>query len=221
MSDVNVADEVCIPSSVCDLPSFQEWAKSEEYPEHGWVSFLDGVIWVDMSMEQLFTHNAVKTEYANVLGPLVNREDHGYYFSDRVLLSNIAANLSTEPDGMFCSYEALAEDRVRFIEAADQGYVEVHGSPDMVLEVVSRYSVRKDTEVLRDLYFRADIAEYWLVDARSEPIRFDILRRNGRGYAATRKQKGWLKSKVFGRSFMLDMKRDRLGNPRFMLRVQD
>ena len=174
-----------------------------------------------MSAEQLFAHNRVKTCYAGVLSPIVESEELGYFFSDRVLLSNLAANLSTEPDGMFCSFAAVESGRVQFIEAADQGYVEVQGSPDMALEVISRYSVRKDTEVLRDLYFRAEVSEYWLVDARKEPAQFDILRRNGRDYVATRKQKGWIKSKVFNRSFLLETKIDRLRNPGFVLRVQE
>lgn len=221
MSEVNVADQVCIPSSICDLESFREWAKSEDYPERGWVSFLDGVVWVDMSMEQLFTHNRAKTCYSNVLSPIVENEELGYYFSDRVSLANVLANLSTEPDGMFCSFEGIKEGRVELVEAAGEGYVEISGTPEMVLEVVSRYSVRKDTDVLRDLYHRAEIPEYWLVDVRKEPIQFDILRLNGRGYVATRKQKGWIKSRVFGRSFLLETKADRLGNPRYFLRVED
>ena len=46
----------------------------------------------------------------------------------------------------------------------------------MVLEVVSRSSVEKDTEVLRAGLRPAGVREYWLVDARAEPLRFDILR---------------------------------------------
>ena len=40
------------------------------YPERGWVSFLDGEIWVDTDMEQLFSHNRVKTCFTIVLGGL-------------------------------------------------------------------------------------------------------------------------------------------------------
>jgi Uma2 family endonuclease len=88
----------------------------------------------------------------------------------------------------------------------------------MVLEVVSRHSVRKDTKILRNLYWRAGIPEYWLVDARKTPLQFDILRWTERGYSASRRREGWLKSKVFGRSFLLETKPDRLGHPQFFLR---
>ena len=218
MSVIVIADQVRIPSWVSDLESFRRWSRTDDYPERGWVSFLDGEIWVDMDMEQLFTHNQVKTEFTIVLGGLTKDEELGYFFSDRVLLSNESANLSTEPDGTFCSFNALEERRVYLVEGLEEGHVEIEGTPDMVLEVVSRHSVRKDTKVLRNLYWRAGIPEYWLVDARKNPPQFDILRWTERGYSSTRRRQGWLKSKVFGRSFLLETKPDRLGHPQFFLR---
>lgn len=220
MSTIVIADQVRIPSWVNDLESFRRWSRSRDYPERGWVSFLNGEIWVDMSMEQLFTHNQVKTEFTIVLGSLMKGEELGYFFSDRVLLSNEEANLSTEPDGSFCSFATIEAKRVSLVEGLEEGHVEIEGAPDMVLEVVSRYSVRKDTKILRNLYWRAGIAEYWLVDARKSPVQFDILSWTERGYSANRRRQGWLKSKVFGQSFLLETKPDRLGHPQFFLRMQ-
>ncbi len=219
MSTVVISDQVRIPSWVSDLGSFRRWSQSDDYPEKGWVSFLDGEIWVDTHMEQLFTHNQVKTEFTVVLAGLVKREERGYYFSDRTALSNKEANLSTEPDGTFCSFAAVEDRRVRLVEGVQGGYVEIEGSPDMVLEVVSTYSIRKDTKILRYLYSCAGIPEYWLIDARKTPLQFDILRWTERGYSAARRRQGWLKSKVFGQSFLLETKTDRLGHPQFLLRL--
>jgi Uma2 family endonuclease len=219
MSTIVIADQVRIPCWVNDLESFRRWSQSRDYPERGWVSFLNGEIWVDMSMEQLFTHNQVKTEFTVVLGELVKREEMGYYFSDRVLLSNELANLSTEPDGTFCSFAAIEGKRVSLVEGKEEGHVEIEGRPDMVLEVVSAYSVRKDTKILRNLYWRAGIPEYWLVDARKTALQFDILRWTERGYSAARRSQGWLKSKVLGRLFLLETRPDRLGHPQFFLRM--
>jgi len=98
--------------------------------------------------------------------------------------------------------------------------VELEGAPDMVLEVVSQSCVQKDTVVLRDLYWRAGIREYWLVDVRVEKLRFDILSRGGRGYLTVRKSSGWAKSAVFGSSFRLTQKSDRLGYPEYTLTVR-
>jgi Uma2 family endonuclease len=218
MSTVVVADQVRIPSWVNDLESFSRWNWSNDYPERGWVSFLDGEIWVDTHMEQLFTHNRVKTCFTIALGGVAESEERGYS-SDRAFLSNEGAQLATEPDDTFCSFAALDGKRVTLVEGVEEGHVEIEGTADMVLEVVSTRSVRKDTKVLRGLYWTAGVPEYWLVDARKGPVQFDLLRWTPRGYTATRGKQNWLKSKVFGRSFRLETKADRLGNPQFFLRV--
>jgi Uma2 family endonuclease len=209
-----------IPPDIVDLESFRRWARSDDFPEEGRFSYLRGKIWIDLSMEQLFSHNQVKTEFTLVLGTLAKREKLGYFFSDGTLFSHPDVDLSTEPDGLLVSYQAVQDLRVRFIEGAHQGYVEVVGSPEMVLEVVSNRSVQKDTKDLRELYWEAEIQEYWLVDARKGVARFDLLRRGKRGYTAARPQDGWLRSGVFGRSFRLTQEADPLGHPRYTVEVR-
>ena len=49
----------------------------------------------------------------------------------------------------------------------------------MILEVISPGSVRKDTTVLRELYARAGIAEYWIVDPASNTLEIYVLRDRG------------------------------------------
>jgi Uma2 family endonuclease len=219
MVSILFEESVRIPADITDLESFRRWARSEEFPERGWLSYLRGEIWVDLSMEQLFTHNLVKTCFTVVLGGLVEAGKRGYFFSDRARLSNPDVDLSTEPDGVFVSYASVEELRVRFLEGKE-GHVEIVGSPDMVLEVVSSKSVRKDTQVLRGLYWEAGIPEYWLVDARGARPRFDLLRRGRRGYTSTRPQGGWLRSGVFGQSFRLTQQPDPLGHPHYTLEAQ-
>jgi Uma2 family endonuclease len=106
------------------------------------------------------------------------------------------------------------------IEGVDSGYVELEGSPDMVLEVVSDSSVEKDTQFLRDLYWKAGIREYWIADGRDTQADLTILRRSSRGYTATRKVAGWLKSAVFSNSFRLSRQLDSLGHPEFLLEIK-
>ena len=87
----------------------------------------------------------------------------------RVFLESLA-------DGVFLSTVSVQQKRVRVVEGKGRGHVELEGSPDMVLEVVSPSSVEKDIVILRQAYWEAGIPEYWLVDARAEPLKFDILR---------------------------------------------
>ena len=210
-----------IPPDIVDLESFRRWARSDDFPERGRFSYLAGKLWVDLSMEQLFTHNKVKTRFAAVLDTLVEDNKLGHYFSDRAFFTNPDADLSTEPDGVFVSYDAVRDLRVRSLEGVKGGHVEIVGSPDMTLEVVSSNSVRKDTKELRQRYWAAEVTEYWLVDARKEVVHFDILRRGRRGYTAARAQDGWLRSGVFGRSFRLTRQADPLGHPRYTLEVRE
>jgi Uma2 family endonuclease len=210
---------VSVPPWIRDLESFRSWAHSDEFPDSGQICYLNGEVWVDMSKEQ-FTHNQLKGEFGSVLMPLAKRMRPGRYFPDGYLLTNAAANLSTNPDGMFVSIKSLMTSRARLVEGSEEGFTELQGTPDMVLEMVSPSSVHKDTVVLLELYWKAGIDEYWLVDARGESLRFDILRRSARRYIATRKQAGWVKSRVFGRSFRLMYQADALGHPQYTLEMR-
>jgi Uma2 family endonuclease len=216
-SCVVIEDKACIPAWVDDLESFRRWAHSYEFPERGSFSYLNGEIWVDLSMEELFSHNQVKGEFTAVLGAIAKLLHLGYFICDRMLLTNPAANLSTEPDGCFGFWETVKSGRLRFVPGVHGGYMELEGTPDMVLEVVSGGSVKKDTVRLHELYWRAGITEYWLVDARAESLRFDIFRHTKDGYAPAEAQDGWLFSTVFGHAFRLIKETDPLGYPLYRL----
>lgn len=196
-----LADTIRMPAGFANLKAFRRWTKSSDYPERGEFSYLGGDLWVDLTMETLL-HNKIKSQFSAVLTLMVVEAGRlGHWLGDRMRLVNIVANLSTEPDGMFVSHKALQSGRVRLIDGAES--LEVIGSPDMVLEVVSKTSIQKDTVVLRDLYAAAGIPEYWLINPLAGEVAFDILRLTARGYSTTRKNDGWIKSAVFGKSFKL------------------
>jgi Uma2 family endonuclease len=220
LSAIVIGDGTRIPAWVTDLVSFRRWARSDQFPDHGRFSYLNGELWVDPDMEQLFSHNQVKAEMVFVLMGIVKRHSLGRFFPDRVFLSHPSTGLSTEPDGVFASWGTLRQKRLRLIRGVEEGFVELEGTPDMILEVVSTKSVRKDTTILRDLYWKTGVSEYWLVDARRNPPQFDVLRHTARSYVAARKQGQWVKSRVFDRSFRLAQETDRLGNPQYNLTVR-
>ena len=214
------ANQVTVPSWVVDLESFRRWADADDFPEFGRICYLKGQVWIDMSKEQVFTHVAVRHEIGFQITALIKAGLAGQFFPDGLFLSNEVANLAVVPDGTYVSDETLASGRARLIEGADEGYVELEGTPDMVLEVISRSSVNKDRVILRQAYWEARIPEYWLVDARKEPLTFDIFRHGVRGYVPARKQDGCVKSSVFGKSFRLTRTTNKLGNPVFTLEVR-
>lgn len=201
-----------IPPSANDLAGFRTWAKSEAFPQRGRISFLDTEIFIDMSPEELATHNLVKTETNRVVGNLNKKRQKGVFLADGALLTNVPANLSTEPDALFVLWRTLESGLVRLIprEGEEGQYMEVEGTPDWVLEVVSKYSVRKDTLQLRASYFRAGIPEYWLIDARGPKINFQVLLRGKTGFVAAPTRGGWQRSEVFGCYFRLIRRRGRM-----------
>ena len=212
--------EVPIPEWVVDLDSYRRWAHSDEFPKEGRICWLKGQVWIDMSKEQVYTHIQVKTDIASVWNQLRRASLGGLVLGDGLLLSNFVSDTACIPDGAYISRETLVSDRIRILESARGGFTEIQGSPDALLEVVSRSSIRKDTVVLKQAYWEAGVREYWLIDARREPLKFDIFRHTPRGYAPTRKVKGWLKSEVFGKSFRLTQTTNPLGHPEFLLEVK-
>ncbi len=214
------AENVTVPGKVTDRESFLCWTEDDSFPEHGRIDYLAGEIWIDTSEEQLFSHNQVKLAFYLTLGRLVEAGELGRFFPDGARVVHPEADLSAVPDAVFVSDSRFEQMRVRLVGGAERGYVRIEGGPDMVLEVVSDSSVQKDTVRLRELYRAAGVREYWLVDARREPPAFDILRRTARGYSATPKQGGWLRSAVFGKSFRLTSGADRHGRPRYSVDVR-
>jgi Uma2 family endonuclease len=216
---IELVDNPCvrIPAWVTNLETFRRWVFSEEFPEQGRIAFFRGYTWVDLSMET-WDHNRVKTRIISCLDRLGSDQGLGKVSSDRMRLTHPEADLSTEPDGMFLSKESFQHQRVQLARGGDS--IEVVGSPDMVLEVISTSSERKDTVELLELYWKAGIQEYWIVDVRKGALRFDILKHGPRGYSAVRKQKGWVKSPVFHNSFRLVRTEGELGLSEFTLEIR-
>jgi Uma2 family endonuclease len=221
-SIVLAGDDVLTPPSAHTLAGFRAWAKSEDFPERGRISFIDKVIFIDMSPEELETHGKVKAEITFSIVGLNKKRKRGIFCPDGTLVTNVTANLATEPDGSFITYESLDGGRVRLVPRQDEDreYIEVEGSPDWILEIVSKSSVRKDTQDLRERYHRAHIPEYWLVNAREKDIDFQVLLWGDADYVPAPRRRGWQRSAVFGRWFCLTRKRNRRGFWDYTLQIK-
>jgi Uma2 family endonuclease len=215
-----IEGKVVIPSWVDDLASFRAWRASADAPTSGEVAYLGSDIWVDLSMEEFLTHNQVKAAFDFAIMGIVQAAASGRYVPERMLLTNESAELSTEPDGLFFAWETVTSGRLRLVERADQGIIELEGAPDMLLEIVSKNSLRKDTVVLRELYWKAGVTEYWLVDVRDGALSFEILRHTADGYVPVGGDQRWIRSGVFGKKFQLDRRTDPIGHPQFLVLVE-
>jgi Uma2 family endonuclease len=204
---------VRIPTSASTLAGFRDWATSDSFPEHIRAAFIGQEIFIEMSNEDLDTHVTVKSEITRVLARLVRDSKLGQFFADGVLVTNMDASLSNNPDASFFTLESFRSGRMRLVTKQDKKdrYVEIEGTPDWVLEVISDSSVDKDTIKLREAYHRAGVREYWLIDARGDAIDFQILYCSKDFYEAAPQQGGWQQSRVFGRSFRLDRRLNQFG----------
>lgn len=139
---------------------------------------------------------------------LTARLKSGRMFEDGTRLSLPEVERSTEPDATFVSFASFRLNHVREMPGRLRGLTELEGSPDMVLEVVSDNSEEKDSSELPDLCYRAGILEYWRVDARHEPMVFEVFWRGEEGFIASSTSDSWRKSLVFGKWFQLNQSVD-------------
>jgi Uma2 family endonuclease len=216
-----IEDQIEIPLDIRSLGEFRRWALSDGFPERGRIDFVAGKIEVDMSPEDLFCHGKLKGLIYATLFQRTEGQDLGHLFIDSTRVSVPAAELSVEPDIVFISHECLDAGRVRLVpkSGGEPGrYVEVEGAPELIVEIVSDSSVTKDTQRLPAAYAAAGVGEFWLADARKEPVVFCIHHLVEGAYRpAQADADGYLRSNVLACRFRLDAQRDARGHWRFKL----
>lgn len=197
-----------IPEDAFTFEGFQRWIDSGEFPETGRIDYLEGNVDVDMSPENLFSHGTPKIAISSRLHILVAEAELGLVFSDSTRLKSRFADLSVEPDVVVVLKETFKAGKIRWSPASRRKgpgrYSGLDGAADLVVEVVSDGSVKKDTTRLPPLYARAGIPELWLVDARDADLRFEIHILHGGRYEIVRQdEKGWVRSPCLQRFFRL------------------
>jgi Uma2 family endonuclease len=171
------AEDIRIPRSLESLEAFREWMYTDAFPEKGRIDWICGEVEIDMSPEEIQFHSAVKSAISRKLGDLVDEGGRGVVYIDATRITAPEGEVSSEPDIVVVLFDSLAAGRARLVPRPGEraGSIEIEGAPDLVVECVSDSSVRKDSKLLREAYFRAGIPEYWIVDAREDPPRLDLL----------------------------------------------
>lgn len=190
---VNERETLTVPVWVNDLESFRRWSHTEEFPTDAKVLYFDGNILVDDSMERLL-HTIVKAAISRSIGNWSEQHLPGIVCIDKMRFMHKRANLSSEPDVVFITDESLT-DGTALVEDGDAS-LEIEGSPDLVVEIVSPSSKYKDEDILRKKYWQAGVKEYWIADSRKTPT-LTILKRNGKKFVTVAADAtGWLRSGV-------------------------
>ncbi|MBI3270811.1 MAG: Uma2 family endonuclease [Planctomycetes bacterium] len=207
-----------IPEGVGTLDGFRRWVATLAEPAPR-VHYCKGRVDIQMSPQNYESHAPVVCAINRVL---IERTEHlelGRYFVPPSWVTVENAGLSTEPDGFMVRWDRLRSGAVR---VNPEQKSELVGRPDMVMEVVSQNSVRKDQVELLKAYAEAGIPEYWLVDARAAEIdlRIFVLGEHGRYRAQRRTEDGWVISKTWNAAFRLRRFSDRAGMADFRLETR-
>ena len=140
------------------LPGWTEERFFAEAPEEGFYEFKDG---------ELIVHSAVNLEHQGIvrfltvlLTVFVSKRSLGQVFNGPGILRP-RPDLCREPDIFYVSKERLSALKPQYVA----------GAADVVIEVISEGSRRRDLEEKADEYRAAGVGEYWVVDpARREVV---------------------------------------------------
>jgi Uma2 family endonuclease len=177
-----------------------------------------------MSPEDFFTHGTLKSEIAAEIKDRVDELDLGHTLIAETRISSVRGNVSAEPDVVVISHGAFDDGRALLVPKSSgdpDRFVEVEGAPDLVVEIVSDSSVKKDSQRLPRAYYAAGVLEFWLIDARGEQLEFRLHTRGPAGFvAAARDADGYQQSSVLDAWYFLDRQRHQRGHWVYRLRMR-
>lgn len=105
-------------------------------------------------------HQWVAAALFAALHDLLVRPGHGYLFFAPIGVEFADTEEGVQPDLLFIARERwgiVTEDWIR-------------GAPDLVIEILSPRTARRDRTVKLDLYRRQSVPEYWIVDIDAKQI---------------------------------------------------
>ena len=113
-------------------------------------------------------HGNVVGKLMMLIGSYAAVNKLGICFADNMDVHFPDGNLF-RPDFMFIS----AANENLFV---DKKRMTLHGVPDMVAEIFSRSTMKRDTTVKKDVYERNGVREYWMIDPWRETVEIHLLR---------------------------------------------
>ena len=163
--------EVSYRNDLSDAPYVPEWAHDPKYPRQGYYTVLDylnlpddqraelidGVLY-DMAAPS-YVHQAIIVELVTFF-----RNMQKYHPGCHVCVSPLDVQLDcdnrtmVEPDILIiCDPKKITKPRIV-------------GAPDLVIEVLSPSTRRKDLQIKLGKYARAGVKEYWMIDPDAQTI---------------------------------------------------
>jgi Uma2 family endonuclease len=156
------SDEVFCYADYCDWPEDERW------------ELIDGVAY-DMCAAPSRRHQDFSAYLYLVFGNYLKGKTCRYYpapfdviLTEEGMSSIDEARTVVQPDlSVICDPDKLI----------DQG---CHGAPDLIVEILSPSTSKKDMDEKFHLYERFGVREYWIIDPAAEYIRQFTLQKDGR-----------------------------------------
>jgi Uma2 family endonuclease len=104
---------------------------------------------------------------------------------DTFVTANNLGEVLYAPIDVFLDEENASQPDVLFLSKANQHLVTVdgvQGAPDLVVEIISPSSIKRDRGDKMKLYERCGVREYWLVDARTRSVEVYVNTLQGERY---------------------------------------
>ena len=114
-------------------------------------------------------HSNITSNLITIIGGYAKINKLGIAFGDHLDVHFPDGNLF-QPDFIFIG-AAKAE---LFL---DKRNMTLHGVPDMVVEIFSRSTMKRDIGIKKDIYERNGVKEYWIIDPWRETVDIYLLRK--------------------------------------------
>ena len=144
-----------------------------EWPEDVRVELIDGEIYM-MSPPPTTKHQEISMELSLQIGGYLKGK------SCKVFHAPFGVRLFEEPEDDPEDSDTMVEPDLAII--CDPGKLDKHGckgAPDMVVEILSPATRRRDSLVKLNLYQQAGVREYWIVDPETETVMVHLLGEDG------------------------------------------
>ena len=115
-----------------------------------------------------FGHVNVTANLVTIINSYARINKLGMAFADHFDVHFPDGNVF-QPDFIFVSAEKAKS-------LFDNKNMTLHGVPDMVAEIFSKSTMKRDVGIKKDVYERNGVKEYWIIDPWSENIQVYLLR---------------------------------------------
>ena len=133
-------------------------------------------------------HEILDGEHYVTPAPSMGHQGVSMYLSEKLgffVREHRLGRVFAAPADVLLSRHDVAQPDLLFISnerAAILTKANVQGAPDLLIEILSDSTRRRDETLKRDRYERAGVLEYWVVDPRRQVVR--VFMREGDGFLA-------------------------------------